>query len=157
MTDDNVTDDNVTTADEPDPQQTDTADDPGTESTEPDADAQQGAEAARYRRRLRQTETERDDLARRVEALQRQQIEALLAQEHVTPQALWATTQLADLVGDDGLVDPELVSAAASAAREELGITEQPKRTGMAGLHSGTMRPPPSIDRWVDAFTPAKE
>lgn len=116
-----------------------------------DDEPRPGAEAARYRRRLRETEKQRDTLAARVEALQRQQVEALLARERMTPKALWATTELADLVGDDGLVDPALVKQAAQAARAELGIT--------SGLHvpaEGKIPPPPPGDRFTAAFKPKR-
>lgn len=120
-----------------------------TAATVSDEESQPGAEAARYRRRLRDAEKERDALAVRVEALQRQQVEALLARERMTPKALWATTELADVVGDDGLVDPVKVKQAAQAARDELGIT-----SGLYVPAEGKIPPPPTGDRFTAAFKP---
>ncbi len=81
-------------------------------------------EAAKYRRRLRDTEAERDQLAQRVESMQRTEVERLAAVALLKePRALWAAgTELADLLAEDGTVDPEKVTAAIKHTREHLGI-----------------------------------
>lgn len=88
-------------------------------------------EAARYRRQLRQTETERDTLRDRLTALQRAEVERLAgtAAKLAAPSAIWADgVQLADLLDGDGQVDPERVTAAAEQAAERLGLARTPTR-----------------------------
>ncbi|MBF6233955.1 hypothetical protein [Nocardia farcinica] len=90
-----------------------------------DGDEPPAREAAKYRRRLRETETERDALAARVEALQRAEVERIASAGQVKPAALWASgAELAGLVREDGTVDPDKVDQALTAARESLGIPE---------------------------------
>ncbi|MGP4054286.1 hypothetical protein ACTWP6_05595 [Mycobacterium sp. 4D054] len=88
-----------------------------------------GREAAKYRRRLRAAEAERDRLAGQVESLQRAEVERLAAGADLRPAALWASgPDLADLLSDDGTVDASKVSAAIDGAREQLGIPNPPPR-----------------------------
>lgn len=80
-------------------------------------------EAARYRRRLREVEAERDRLAAHVEHLQRGIIEQLLEAERVGIDALTATGATLDgLLDGDGLPDPHKVRQAAQTARMTLGV-----------------------------------
>jgi hypothetical protein len=95
------------------------ADDPDTEN---EADDRQGREAAKFRRRLRAVEAERDQLAQQVQALQRQEIERQAAAAQLQPAALWTAAELADLLTDSGTVDGERVDAAITAARQLLGV-----------------------------------
>lgn len=118
------------------------------EVSEAQDDEPTGSEAAKYRRRLRDTEKERDELAARVEAMQRQQVETLLSRERMTPKALWAVTELADVLTDDGLVDPVKVKAAAQAARKELGID-----AGLYVAAEGKV-PKPAGNTFTTAFKP---
>ncbi|MFC0359523.1 hypothetical protein ACFFHC_06915 [Kytococcus schroeteri] len=86
-------------------------------------DGNPNAEAAKYRRKLRDAEAERDALAGRVEALQRAEAERMAAEHMSKPNALWAAgTDLADLLNEDGTVDAERVSQAASKAISALGL-----------------------------------
>ena len=118
--------------------------DPTNEDTAPDAvetaqdahdtqapqedDGNPNREAARYRTRLRETESERDDLAERVTALQRAEVERVAGATVTNPAALWAAeVQLADLLDDAGAVDPDKVRAAAGQAAERLGLA-RPRR-----------------------------
>lgn len=88
-----------------------------------DASDGPGREAAKYRRRLREAETERDRLAGQVESLQRAEVERLATVDGLRPAALWASgVELADLLTDDGTVDASKVSVAIAGARESLGI-----------------------------------
>ncbi len=96
-----------------------------------DDDAGDGSnrEAARYRRRLRSAEAERDALKATVESLQRAEVDRLATDTGLRPAALWASgPELADLLSDDGTVDQVKVAAAISAARETLGIPNPPPR-----------------------------
>lgn len=89
-----------------------------------------GREAAKYRRRLREAETERDQLAERIGSLQRAEVERLAAVDGLRPAALWASgAELDDLLGDDGTVDAAKVSEAIGAAREQLGIPKPAHNT----------------------------
>jgi hypothetical protein len=113
------------------------------------------AEAANYRKRLRQAEADRDQLAARLDTLQRVEAASIIESAGVTPDAVWATgTTLEGLRNEDGDLDPDRIRAAAAEAADTLGITPAPKRTGLAGLSSGTMKPPPPVNKWVEAFAP---
>lgn len=91
-----------------------------------DAGDGSGREAAKYRRRLRAAEAERDALKGTVEAMQRAEVERLATADGLKPAALWAGAELAGLLGDDGTVDGAKVAAAIGAAREQLGIPVPP-------------------------------
>ena len=85
-----------------------------------DDDSTGNSEAAKYRRRLRDTETERDQLRSLVERMNRSEVERLAGSTMISPGDLFsAGAQLADLVNDDGQVDPDKVTAAAEAAVAE--------------------------------------
>lgn len=76
-------------------------------------------EAAKYRRRLRETETQRDQLAERLSVLQRAEAERIAA-EHLADGAdiFRDGASIESLLDDDGNVDPVKVTelAAATAA-----------------------------------------
>jgi len=103
-------------------QPTDNTTDPGadppdteqpTEDTTDDGDAKLRREASRYRRQLRETETERDGLRTRVEAMQRAEVERLAAKDLATPTDLWVLgAVLGDLLDDNGNVDQAKVNDA---------------------------------------------
>lgn len=103
------------------------------EDTAPETDDQAdesdsgNKEAAKYRRRLRETEAERDRLTQQVEALQRSEVERQAAAEQIKPAALWSVTELADLLAEDGTVDADKLTAGLKSAREVLGLPA-PKR-----------------------------
>ena len=71
-------------------------------------------EAASYRRRLRETEAERDKLRARVEASDRLEVERQVGGDGglADPGDLWLAVQLDDLRNDDGALDSEKVEAA---------------------------------------------
>lgn len=96
------------------------------DDTEHDDDGP-NAEAKRYRLRLRETEAERDQLAHRLEALQRQAVEAHAVAAGIRPAALWASgAQIADLLDDDGTIDADRVRDACETATTELGLLTKP-------------------------------
>lgn len=122
-------------------------------STAEDTDTPEGhGEAAKYRRKLREAEKERDQLAARLEATQRAQAESLITATGVKPAAVWAATNLADVLDDDGAVDPGKVTAAVTAARDSFGINPIGKGAHVPGL-GNQPNVPPKTDRWVEAFT----
>ena len=101
---------------------------PETADTEPERH-DPGREAAKYRHKLRETETERDTLRGRLEHLQRAEITRVAGEAELTqPAAIWATgAQLGDFLDDDGNVDPVKVKATAQTAIQELGLATRPR------------------------------
>ncbi len=109
------------------PEQTDTVDTDEQTDTDTDTDEQTDTdtdgtdertpsrEAAAYRRRLRDTEAERDTLAGRVEALQRREAERIAGQHLADPTDLWLLGDDLDELLTDGDIDAAKVSAAARA------------------------------------------
>lgn len=126
-------------------------DDASTDDTGEDSG---NAEAARWRRKLRETETERDALAQQLEAVQRQQVEGLLG--GVKPQAVWAVAELSELLAEDGTIDTGKVTAAVEAAREKFGITKPAKGNHVPNVGNQPSTPP-KLDRWKEAFTPSRK
>ncbi|WP_109237442.1 hypothetical protein [Gordonia paraffinivorans] len=115
--------------------------------------ASSGGEAAKYRVERNQARAERDAAIAQVQALQRSIIDGLCENAAVQPRALWLTTELSDLVNDDGTVNTEAVSAALGRARDELGIPLPAKGTFVPNAGKMPTRPP-ATDRWSDAFSP---
>lgn len=122
----------------------------------PDDDGKGGKEAAKYRRRLRETETERDALTKRVETLQRGEVERLAG--HLSqPSAVWAAgVQLADVLDEQGDVDPEKVRLAVTAASEQLGLARAPRTPRPDPSQGGANSSGPSGPKFSDAFSPGR-
>lgn len=141
------------------PQGPETPTDPPEGSTEPQEEPEDTAEdgnreAAKYRRRLRDTEADRDRLATQVEALQRAEIDRLATAEGIKPEALWASgANLPEMLTTDGTVDPDRVTVAAKAAIDVLGLQQR------KGLHvpregRNTGSPRSTTTSFADAFKP---
>lgn len=84
---------------------------------EPEGDGDTAAlrrEAARYRRTLRDTETERDALRTTVQQYQRTEMERIAANHLAQPSDLFLVSDQAELLAEDGTVDPEKVTAKCS-------------------------------------------
>lgn len=109
-----------------------------------------GREAAKYRRRLREVEAERDALVSRAEAAQRTLVEHLArSQGRIKPEALWASgVSLEALAGEDGNVDPVKVVQACDQAAALLGLSRSPKPDRSQGVSSGRLL------GFTDAFGP---
>lgn len=114
-------------------------------------------EAAKYRRRLRETETERDRLAQQLETLQKDNIEAAATNQLTKPSALWALGyQPADFLTDNH-IDTEKVQTICQQAITDHGLGDR-----QAQLISGNVvpregyNPPPPDDRtdFDNAFGP---
>ena len=104
-------------------------------------------ESAGYRDRAKAAETA-------VTALQRQAVETHAAAAGLKPAALWATTELADVLNpESGAVDFGQVNAAVKAARESLGI---PKGVAItrSGFSSGSGVPQSPPKGFAAAFAP---
>lgn len=152
---------NQTVADEPTADDAAQADDAVKDNTdddpvEDDEQPTSNAEAAKFRRRLRDTEQHRDQLAARVEALQRKHIETLLASTGVKPAAVFSVTDLDALVDADGTVNAEKVTAAVNTARDRFNIAPIGKGTYVPGLGN---QPSiiPQADVFSDAFKPSRK
>ncbi|WGJ84238.1 hypothetical protein [Gordonia sp. SMJS1] len=153
---DNMIDNNETT-DTPPTGETPQPEDNTTDPDSPETPEPQSKREARYRVQLRETEAERDTLAGRVETMQRAEVERLAADVIGKPAALWATdTTLADLLDDDGLVDPDKVAAAAHAAKDTLGLeigAAERKKRGPVVPREGTGINRSERNAWKEAFT----
>ncbi len=75
-----------------------------------------GAEAAKYRRRLRETEAERDSLSTALDTYRRRDAEQVAEAAGLANggDLFDAGNQLGDLLADDGTIDVEKVKAAAA-------------------------------------------
>lgn len=122
----------------------DAPDDPGTDGGD--------REAAKYRRRLRETEAERDTLTASVDSLRRQLVDNLAAPALVDPGDLWRLgVDLADLLADDGAVDVDKVNGAIEAVLAERPHLAAP-RAPRADLGQGARGKPIGADPWTSAF-----
>lgn len=112
-------------------------------------DSKAGREAAKYRRQLREVETERDTLKGQLDALRRAEVDRQTTEAKLKPAALWASgADLAGLLAEDGTVDAVKVAHAITAARDTLGIptASAPPAMGTQGntggpIGSGQPRP----------------
>ncbi|ORA80743.1 hypothetical protein BST28_08245 [Mycolicibacter kumamotonensis] len=162
-----MTDTDTTTTDAPaDTEATETAETAEAQAVEPDSatdtDAQDETveqfgrdyveklrrESAGYRERATTAETT-------VAALQQQHAERLIDAAGVKPAAVFAVAELADLLADDGTVDPEKVTTAVTRARQELGVVGHaqplPPRGGLtSGIGAQQSKP----NSWQSAFAP---
>lgn len=91
---------------------TDAGDTDDQTDADPGDDQAPNREAAAYRRRLRDTETERDALAGRVEALQRREAERIAGEHLADPTDLWLLDDDLGALLTDGDVDLTKVVAA---------------------------------------------
>lgn len=110
------------------------------------------SEAARYRRKLRETEGQLEQARTQLEALQRQHVESLLTATGVRPDAVWAVADLVDLVDQTGAVDAEAVAAAVETARQKFGIAPISKGVHVPAAGKAPSGPPPPT--LADAFRP---
>lgn len=123
------------------------------DAPEEDADRTPSRREARYRIQLRETEAERDRLAATVEALQRAEVERLASKVIKAPTALWAAqTALADLLADDGTVDPAKVANAVTAAQKTLGLAATRPAGHVPREGTNLHQSSSSGNAWQDAF-----
>lgn len=133
---------------------------PTTDDAEQDAEGEDPAkaalrrEAARYRRELRGVETERDSLRDRLTALQRTEVERLATTDRdalARADDLWlAGTDLADLLDEDGQVDPDKVRQTVATI-----TADRPhwRSTGPVPSFDGGVRAAPaSSPSWAEAL-----
>lgn len=124
---------------------------------EEDQDQTQGKnnEAARYRRRLRDTEAERDTLKARLEVLQRGEVERLIADRFADPADIWRDGATLDgLLTEDGNVDPTQVDDLAKSLLETHQHWRIQRSTPRGALRSGASASQPRQNRFAQAFKP---
>lgn len=81
-------------------------------------------EAAKYRRRLRDAEAERDDMAAQLDAARRSIAEGVAARHLAKPASLWLSGATpADVLDDNGGVDAEKVVALAQSVSADYGLS----------------------------------
>lgn len=111
------------------------------------------AEAAKYRKQLREVEAERDALRSTVTGMQRGEVGRLADAEGIKADALWSSgAELPALLTEDGLVDGDKVAAAINATREMFGIT-QPTPAVPDTMGMGNVGTPIKVERepsWND-------
>ncbi|XTP33131.1 hypothetical protein ACORG1_22965 [Mycobacterium sp. TJFP1] len=156
---------------EPDPTLDDTGAQPdddvqdaqGDDVLDDEPDSSPNREAATWRRRFREAEkaaralqAELDAARHQVDQMRRADVESHLDATGVKAEALWATVELSDVLGEDGVPDPKLIDAAAAMARQRLGIPAP--RPGVGTLRSGASSPIESRPTgWAQAFQPKGE
>lgn len=124
---------------------------------EGDQDRTSNREAAKYRTRLREVEGERDGLVARVERMQHAEVARLVGDRLAVPDDVFGFgLTLADLLGDDGEVDPELVNTAVVGllgSRPGLAVVpDKPRFPDMGGGRRGsTIETGPG---WSDLIRP---
>lgn len=94
-----------------------------------DDDSTQGStsKSAQYRRRAQAAEGERDALRSQLDAVRTAEVLRLAGDRLVKPEALLTVgeTILADLLDDNGAVDPAKVEAAVTAAIDSFGMVDR--------------------------------
>lgn len=119
-------------------------------ATEADQQQDNNREAAKYRRQLRDAEAQRDQLAARLQTMQRTEVERLVADQLAKPAALWAAgVQLADLVNEAGDIDPAKVAIAVTAAIDALGLSRGADPTFTTGAQGHAVAPAAG---WADVL-----
>jgi hypothetical protein len=111
--------------------------------TESEQEPSPNSEAARWRTKLRETETQRDSLAERLTGYQRRECEPAVAELLDEPGDLWDIGQanVSEFYGADGALDEERLRAAAAALCEMRPKLAKP--AGPRHQNFGQFAPPP--------------
>ena len=110
-------------------------------------------EAARYRKRLRDTELDRDVWRERCAILQRTEVERLAAAVLADPKDLWHGTGLEDLLDDSGNVSTKKVTGVlADLSKSHPHWKRTERRPSIDGLRSGTGAHTPAPTGWAQAL-----
>ncbi|MFC3299792.1 hypothetical protein FJV46_15010 [Arthrobacter agilis] len=120
-----------------------------------DGKSKAGREAANYRRKLRETEAERDSLAASVDSLQRQLVAGNMPQgSTLTADALWSTGRAAsEFFSEAGELDSAALTSAVRETHSTLGVHFGPDPVREQGQRSGGGPAGPS---WGDALRARK-
>lgn len=104
------------------------------------------AEAAGYRRELREAQTERDQLRERLERQDREAVERLAGERLQSSSDFWLAVSLDDLRADDGTVDQEKVTAALEQVATDRPHWRKPAYTDFdGGVRGRAVSPAPSF------------
>ena len=130
------------------------------ENSDPDAPSEEQQEgskasrqAARYRRQLRETETERDTLRDQVDTLRRAIAEEALSGVLAKPSSLWLTgVSASDFYNAEGNLDTEALRAAAESAASDHGLQSHKRFQGSADGGARTSVEVPR--RFADMLSP---
>ena len=131
-----------------------TLEDTSTQENETPTQTETGnREAAKYRKQLRATEDERDNLATKLEALQRQTVEQIATELRITnTESLWLTgLNLEELTNEDGTIDRELTTQTLTTHADTYGLHINPGTPKPDPTQGGTGKPI-STDRWTAAM-----
>ena len=110
-------------------------------------------EAAKYRKRLRDTELDRDIWRERCAILQRTEVERLAASVLADPKDLWHGTGLEDLLDDSGNVSTKKVTGVlADLSKSHPHWKRSERRPAIDGLRSGTGAHTPAPTGWAQAL-----
>ncbi len=119
------------------------------EPTEPDEATGGNAEAAKWRVKLREAETERDNLTSQLEAARRQIVTQAAGLGNAAP-LLFDGRDVGEFFTDDGSLDAGKVDEAAREVRDKYGLPNRPKPDPNQG-RIVTAAPTPAF---VEAFKP---
>lgn len=127
-----------------------------TDGRQDEAEAPEGEnpsrEAARYRRRLRDAEGERDSLANQLDTARRQMVSHLAESQGTTLSALeFCGSSVAALTDESGLIDADAVAQAVSNARVQLGGKPHMSKPDAAQGQNGS---PLSSPQFSEGFKP---
>lgn len=102
-------------------------------------------EAAKYRRRLRDTETERDQLRGQLEEMQRGEVERIAVERGRLRNAaiVWQSAELSELLAEGGAVDGDKVLRVVENVAAEYGLARVPlgNHAPNEGRNPGKPRP----------------
>ncbi|MGZ9828750.1 hypothetical protein ACXYTP_17730 [Tsukamurella ocularis] len=129
---------------QPEPDGADAPDDDGAaedQDTDDELEGERGNEAAKYRRKLRATEAERDELRALLDAQRGQLLAA-----HIDPR-LVAAAELdpADALDEHGIFDTKRAQSLATATRQALSLPTEPRipaPVGTRGRQEGSLETP---------------
>ncbi|MFI0191396.1 hypothetical protein ACH4PW_28095 [Streptomyces sp. NPDC017082] len=112
------------------------------------------AEAAKYRRKLREAETQLEAANTRIEALLRHDIEQRVSDRLAVPADLFdlGKATVADLLNEDGEVLDEAITAAVEALLEKRPGLAKPQGWGNVGGASRPSRPSDPAPTWIAAL-----
>jgi len=131
-----------------------------TDTTESQEGESRNREAAKYRKRLRDTEQrvrdtelDRDIWRERCAILQRTEVERLAASVLADPKDLWHGTGLEDLLDDSGNVSTKKVTGLlADLSKSHPHWKRSERRPAIDGLRSGTGAHTPAPTGWAQAL-----
>ncbi len=110
-----------------------------TEGKGTEGEGKPNSEAAKYRTRLRAVEAERDALTQRLARMQQVEVDRLVASRMADPEDLrvLGKIEIADLLDDEGEVDPDKVEQAVSDLLERKPRLAKDYEPNAAGFDGG--------------------